>query len=193
MKKLKSKKLDMSLKDNFDKQKPILGICLGYQILFEKSNEGEEVEGLGLLKGNFVNFNEVSDNVKIPHTGWNVCKIQQKSKLFQGVENNSDFYFTHSYVLKNYSTKDILTTTDYNIDFVSSVSKTLWRSISPREKPNKRPQDFKKFHKYLLNAKKRLIITLTFKNGVLYRTKKFIPDYRYTKNFVGLFSIDELI
>ena len=41
--------------------------------------------------------------------------------------------------------------------------------------------------------KKRLIITLTFKNGVLYRTKKFIPDYRYTKNFVGLFSIDELI
>ncbi len=122
MKKLKSKKLDISLKDNFDKQKPILGICLGYQILFEKSNEGEEVEGLGLLKGNFVNFNEVSDNVKIPHTGWNVCKIQQKSKLFQGVEDNSDFYFTHSYVLKNFSTKDILTTTDYNIDFVSSVA-----------------------------------------------------------------------
>ena len=55
---------------------------MGYQILFEKSNEGEDVKGLGFLKGNFVNFNEVSDNVKTPHTGWNVCKIQQESKLF---------------------------------------------------------------------------------------------------------------
>ena len=100
---------------------------MGFQILFEKSNEGEDVKGLGFLKGNFVNFNEVSDNAKTPHTGWNVCKIQQESKLFEGVENNSDFYFTHSYVLKNYSTKDILTTTDYNIDFVSSVaSKNLY-------------------------------------------------------------------
>ena len=48
-------------------------------------------------------------------------KFNKKASFFEGVEDNSDFYFTHSYVLKNFSTKDILTTTDYNIDFVSSV------------------------------------------------------------------------
>ena len=122
-------------------------------------------------------------------------KFSKKVSFFEELRDNSDFYFTHSYVLKNFSTKDILTTTDYNIDFVSSVAnKNLYGvQFHPEKSQIKRPQDFKKFHKYLLNAKKRLIITLTFKNGVLYRTKKFIPDYRYTKNFVGLFSIDELI
>ena len=94
---------------------------MGYQILFEKSNEGEDVKGLGFLKGNFVNFNEVSDNVKTPHTGWNVCKIQQESKLLRELRIILIFTLLTSYVLKNFSTKDILTTTDYNIDFVSSV------------------------------------------------------------------------
>ena len=55
--------------------------------------------------------------------GWNECKILNENKLFQGIKDNSDFYFTHSYYLKHYNIEDVITTTMYDINFVSSVNK----------------------------------------------------------------------
>ena len=106
-----------------NQKKSILGICLGYQILFEESEEGQASKGLGFVKGNFTNFNSIDNDIKTPHAGWNECKILRSNKLYEGIKNNSDFYFTHSYILKNFNKKDVLTTTDYTYNFVSSIQK----------------------------------------------------------------------
>lgn len=123
MEKLASKNLDTAILNFSKSNKSILGICLGYQILFEGSNEGSESKGLALVKGNFINLNKVKKNLKIPHAGWNECKVLKPNKLFEGINNNSDFYFTHSYVLKNYDNNDVISVTDYTFDFVSSIQK----------------------------------------------------------------------
>ena len=59
---------------------------------------------------------------KVPHVGWNECKIINKNNLFHGINDNSDFYFTHSYFLKNYEIDNVLSKTNYGVDFVSSVN-----------------------------------------------------------------------
>ena len=120
---LKKKKLDIIIKDLVGKNYPILGICLGFQILFEKSEEGTPSEGLSLLKGKFINLRKCSKKLKVPHTGWNQCSIIKNNKLFKDIPNNSDFYFTHTFVLDNYSKEDVLTKTEYGFQIVSSISK----------------------------------------------------------------------
>jgi glutamine amidotransferase len=121
MKKIKDKKLDKILIDKIKKNTSILGVCVGFQILFSSSNEHGDYKGLDLLKGNFINFKDEDINIKVPHVGWNECKILNNSKLFEDIENNSDFYFTHSYLLKNVNKDLILTKTNYGTNFVSSV------------------------------------------------------------------------
>lgn len=97
------------------KQTPLLGICLGLQLFFEKSEETKGVEGLGLLKGEIVRFPE-TEGFKIPHMGWNSIKINQNSKLFQGIEENSYVYFVHSYYLRTHDLNDVAATTDYIVN-----------------------------------------------------------------------------
>ncbi|MBP3703223.1 MAG: imidazole glycerol phosphate synthase subunit HisH [Lachnospiraceae bacterium] len=97
------------------KQTPLLGICLGLQLFFEKSEETKGVEGLGLLKGEIVRFPE-TEGFKIPHMGWNSIKINQNSKLFQGIEENSYVYFVHSYYLRAHDLNDVAATTDYIVN-----------------------------------------------------------------------------
>lgn len=103
-----------------DDNKPFLGICLGMQILFEKSEENPGVNGLGILKGKVRKF---KCNLKIPQIGWNQVKIQNKSKVLEGIPNNSFFYFVHSYYVKPNYKDIILTTTDYGEEFVSAIEK----------------------------------------------------------------------
>jgi len=121
MEKIKTNKVDKLLNDKLSKKMSILGICAGFQVLFDKSYEFGENKGLSYLNGEIESFKNYSKNIKIPHVGWNECKILNKNKLFEGIEDNSDFYFTHSYMLKNVNKDMILTETKYGIDFASSV------------------------------------------------------------------------
>ncbi|HOK57209.1 MAG TPA: imidazole glycerol phosphate synthase subunit HisH [bacterium] len=98
---------------------PFLGICLGLQLLFNVSEEGKK-EGFGILKGEVVKFK--NEEIKIPHMGWNKVEILKDNKIFEGIVNNSFFYFAHSYYIK--TQEDIIVgKTKYGIDFPSVIIK----------------------------------------------------------------------
>lgn len=101
---------------------PILGICLGMQLLSKKSEEGERA-GLGLINSEVVKFEFENKKTKVPHMGWNYVKEIKKSKLTKNLPENPRFYFVHSYYMKCKDKTDILLTTEYEITFVSAVEK----------------------------------------------------------------------
>lgn len=100
--------------------KPFLGICLGLQLMFESSEEGPGVKGLGLLTGKIVKFPE-KEGFKIPHMGWNSIDVKEGSRLFKGVSNNSYVYFVHSYYLQAENENDVAATTEYITHVHASV------------------------------------------------------------------------
>ena len=106
--------------------KPLMGICLGLQILFSKSYEYEETEGLNIIEGEVVKFDK--ENVKsVPHLGWNSLNILDNNKTnspYKGIDNGSLLYFVHSYYVKPKNKDSIVTTTRYgDIEFTSSIIK----------------------------------------------------------------------
>ena len=105
------------------KKRPILGICLGMQLMAKESEEGNTA-GFGWFKARVVKF-RIEDTIryKVPQTGWNTVSICKKSNLFNGVENNSEFYFLHSYHYADTLPGDNLTTTDFQYEYVSGVEK----------------------------------------------------------------------
>ncbi|MFH1540731.1 MAG: imidazole glycerol phosphate synthase subunit HisH [Elusimicrobiota bacterium] len=112
-----------------DSGNPFLGLCLGLQLLFERSEEGN-CNGFGILKGKVKKFNfsqlptPNSQLLKIPHMGWNnvKCKMQDaRCKIFKEIKDNSYFYFVHSYYVEPQDKKIIATTTEHGIKFASSV------------------------------------------------------------------------
>ena len=107
------------LNDYYENNKPILGVCLGMQLFFEKSAEGPG-DGLGFFEGEIIFF---SNNVKVPHIGWNTLKQNNKDRILDGVEDQSWAYFVHSLYPKPTDSKIISTTTDYGIEFTSMVNK----------------------------------------------------------------------
>ena len=96
---------------------PVLGICLGMEMFFEKSEEGKE-KGLGIIDGEVI---VLPNTMKVPHMGWNQIKIRRKSKLFKDIEDGSWVYFVHSYKL-NLDLDIIDTTSSYGDEFGSSIS-----------------------------------------------------------------------
>ena len=102
---------------------PILGICLGMQLMAEKSEEGNAT-GFGWIKGNVVRFRTGhSDRFKIPQTGWNTINIKKESRLLKGLNGQEEFYFLHSYHIEVADRKDILASTDFGYEYVSAVEK----------------------------------------------------------------------
>lgn len=91
---------------------PFLGICLGLQLLFESSEESEGVQGLGILKGKIVRFDE-KEGYKIPHMGWNSLHIKEDARLFAGVPEDSYVYFVHSYYLQAEDESIVKATSQY--------------------------------------------------------------------------------
>jgi imidazole glycerol-phosphate synthase subunit HisH len=108
---------------NAQSGKPLLGICLGLQLLFEKSTEMGEYRGLGLLPGRVVRFGV---DLKVPHIGWNELDITTRgstSPLLANIPDHSYAYFVHSYHVVPADTDCVLTTTEYGIDFASIVGR----------------------------------------------------------------------
>jgi len=106
------------IKANLNKT-PIFGICLGMQLLFEKSEEGSE-KGLGLIEGSVKKIIQI-DDIKIPHMGWNETYYQNKSNIFKKIKNKSFFYYVHSYECVPLN-KDIITSyTNYGNKICSSI------------------------------------------------------------------------
>ncbi|MBO7375278.1 MAG: imidazole glycerol phosphate synthase subunit HisH [Lachnospiraceae bacterium] len=106
-------------------KKPILGICLGLQLMFESSEENPGVEGLSLLKGKIVRLPE-GDDRKIPHMGWNSLEFPKKSKLFEGVVKGSFVYFVHSYYLQAEDENVVAAISKYGADIHAAVE---WENI----------------------------------------------------------------
>ena len=104
------------------RQIPLLGICLGLQLLFERSDETPGVEGLGVLKGEILRIPE-QEGLKIPHMGWNSLKLQNNGRLFQGLEEDPYVYFVHSYYLKAEDESIVKATTEYSTLIHASVEK----------------------------------------------------------------------
>ena len=108
---IKSIELSKTKFKDYIKDTPVLGICLGMEMFFEKSQEGKE-KGLDVINGEVV---VLPDTLKVPHMGWNNLEIKKPGTILQGVENNSWVYFVHSYRVKPISNDIITAESDYGI------------------------------------------------------------------------------
>ncbi|MBQ5592535.1 MAG: imidazole glycerol phosphate synthase subunit HisH [Clostridia bacterium] len=121
--KLRATGLDKVLIDEANKGKPVMGICLGMQMLFEKSFEYGEYDGLGLLKGSVVTMQDVIPaELKIPHIGWNALIFKQKDcPLFRYIKEGDCVYFVHSYFAENCD-ESVAATTEYGAELTAAVA-----------------------------------------------------------------------
>lgn len=122
MRKLHKYELAELVKQIGKSETPLLGICLGLQLMFESSEEAPGVEGLSILEGEVV---RIPDNgiLKVPHIGWNDLTVNPKSRLLQGIEDHSYVYFVHSYYLKAKEREQVAATTEYATVIDAAVEK----------------------------------------------------------------------
>ena len=120
MENLKSYGLIESVLEFIKSGKPFLGICLGLQLLFSESEEYGPVKGLNVIPGRVVRFPK---GLKVPHMGWNTVEVVSNNPLFDGIDNNSFFYFVHSYYVVPDSKDVISAVTDYGVKFASAIWK----------------------------------------------------------------------
>ena len=121
MENLQMKGLDEAICEEAERGKPILGLCLGMQLLGSQSTEGGETAGLGLIANRVEPFttNELGHN-KIPHVGFNLVYFSEQKGLFGGLPEQSDFYFTHSYRMLVDNIGGRYATCSYGIDFLAA-------------------------------------------------------------------------
>ena len=121
--KLRESGLDKFIKELANNGKPLMGICLGMQLLFDKSYEYGEHVGLSLIKGEVVPIkNDVDKSLKIPHIGWNALKFRgEPSPIFSNIEDGDCVYFVHSYYAKNCE-NSVIATTEYGAELTAAVA-----------------------------------------------------------------------
>lgn len=121
--KLRESGLDKFIKELANNGKPLMGICLGMQLLFDKSYEYGEHEGLSLIKGEVVPIkDDVDESLKIPHIGWNALNLKgEKSLIFTNIEDGDCVYFVHSYYAKNCE-NSVIATTEYGAELTAAVA-----------------------------------------------------------------------
>lgn len=121
--KLKENGLDIVIKELAASGKPLMGICLGMQLLFDKSYEYGEHEGLGLIKGEVVPFEgKIDESLKIPHMGWNALKIRKDCAILRDIEEGDHVYFVHSFYAVNCE-ESTAAVCEYDVDVTAVVSR----------------------------------------------------------------------
>lgn len=121
---LKRRGLDSALLDFISSGRPMLGICLGLQLLFDRSDEHGAFEGLGVIPGRVV---RLPAGVKVPHMGWNVLVPRGDQPLFEGIAPGSRFYFVHSYYCEPDDVRHTIGTTDYGLEFTCAAAReNVW-------------------------------------------------------------------
>jgi len=118
MKKLNKNGIDKALIELINNKIPFIGICLGLQLMFTKSEEGE-CKGLDLFKGTVP---KIPDSVKVPHIGWNNVSFNNNHPIFNGIPDNSYFYFIHSYYVNPDNLDNIIAHTNYGLEFCSAYA-----------------------------------------------------------------------
>ena len=112
------------IKTVVEQNTPFLGICLGTQIIFDNLEENGGVTGIGIIPGNVPRFQPTSKFDKVPQMGWNAVKQTKDHPIFNNIEDNSEFYFVHSYYPAPSDQSMIIGTTDYaDITFTSAITK----------------------------------------------------------------------
>lgn len=111
MKSLRDRGLDAAVKETVNSKKPLLGICLGLQLLFESSEESKGVSGLGIFRGHIAKIPD--RGLKIPHMGWNNITFAKENRLFKGLGENPFVYFVHSYYIRPENEEIISAYTEY--------------------------------------------------------------------------------
>ena len=122
MEKLKERHLDDVIRKVTEKGTPFLGICLGLQLLFERSDEAKGVEGLGILEGEICRI-PACEGLKFPHMGWNSLHLEHNGRLFKNVDEQAYVYFVHSYYLKAKDENIVKASTEYGVHIHASVEK----------------------------------------------------------------------
>ena len=118
MKKLNKNGIDKTLIELINNKMPFIGICLGLQLMFTNSEEGQ-CNGLNLFKGTVP---KIPDSVKVPHIGWNNVNFNKSHPIFNGIPDNSYFYFIHSYYVKPDNLDNIIAETNYGVEFCSAYA-----------------------------------------------------------------------
>lgn len=123
MNNIKEKKLDTIIRSlTIEKKIPLLGICLGMQLLATRGYEWGVIEGLNIIPGEVKKLHPEISTERIPHIGWNEVQYQKENLLFQNIENKSDFYFVHSYHFIPDDLNDVIGKTPYCRTFVSAIN-----------------------------------------------------------------------
>ncbi len=121
MENLKKFALIEVIRETVRQQKPFLGICLGFQLLFSESEEFGAVKGLDLFPGRVIGF-RAGENLKVPHMGWNRIDKRRDSPFLDGIASGDYVYFVHSFYVAPDDGSIIATTTDYGLAFASSIA-----------------------------------------------------------------------
>lgn len=117
---IRERGLEDTIKQTASGEKHFLGICLGLQLMFEKSDETPGVEGLGIFKGDIVKIPS-ENGLKVPHMGWNSINLKQTDGIFSGINDGSYFYFVHSYYLKNAEPDVVAATAQYGVEIECAI------------------------------------------------------------------------
>lgn len=104
-----------------NQEKPLLGICLGMQMLASIGYEGGKTKGLGFIPGTIQRLNTIGCNLRIPHMGWNEVKYLKSDELFDGIPDSSDFYFVHSYAFVPENQSNLIATTPYDVNVAATI------------------------------------------------------------------------
>jgi glutamine amidotransferase len=119
---IRQRGIDKTISELVERETPLLGICLGLQLLFTESDENGLHKGLGIIPGRVERF-KLPSHYKVPQIGWNSIAVNPASQLLEGISSGSYFYFVHSYYVVPEDEAVVAARTEYGIDFVSAIEK----------------------------------------------------------------------